>query len=183
MAAIFMLTLGGAGVIAQPAGAQGLGEKKGRIMNEIRRAEEAGTAYDRVDTSVSGLSGGASGARPESIVGLTLRITLFLIVIAVLLFAAAWLLRRLGLAGSSRPGGGAMEVLEGLPLGQNRTLVLARVADKVYLIGLTPQQMLHVETFEGEKALEVISNTRGGVSITKFKDVFNSFMGKGAKPS
>ena len=71
-----------------------------------------------------------------------------------------------------------MDVLEALPLGQNRNIVLVRVVDKVYLIGQTQTSITVLETIEGQKALELISSTKGVVSMAQFKDVFNNFMGK-----
>ena len=75
-----------------------------------------------------------------------------------------------------------MDILEALPLGQNRNVLLVRVTDKVYLLAQTQNQITVLDTITGEKALELISSSKGVVSIMQFKDVFNNFMGKMKKP-
>jgi flagellar biogenesis protein FliO len=75
-----------------------------------------------------------------------------------------------------------MDILEALPLGQNRNVMLVRVADRVYLLAQTANQISVLDTLTGEKALELISSSKGIVSISQFKDVFNTFMGKMKKP-
>lgn len=107
-----------------------------------------------------------------------LRIGLYLFFTIAAIFLVIWGIKRIGLAGKSKIGGGSMDVLEALPLGQNRNIVLVRVVDKVYLIGQTQNSITVLETIEGQKALELISTTKGVVSMAQFKDVFNNFMGK-----
>ncbi len=107
-----------------------------------------------------------------------LRIGLYLFITIAAIFLVIWGIKRIGLAGRSKIGGGSMDALEALPLGQNRSIVLVRVVDKVYLIGTTQNSISVLETIEGQKALELISSTRGVVSMAQFKDVFNNFMGK-----
>jgi flagellar biosynthetic protein FliO len=111
-----------------------------------------------------------------------LRITVYLLLIIGALFAVIYGIKRLGLAGKSKIGGGAMDMLEALPIGQNRTIVLVRVLDKVYLLAQTPTQVSLLDKIEGKAALELISSSKSIVSISQFKDVFNNFMGKIKKP-
>ena len=106
----------------------------------------------------------------------------FALIIGAILFVT-WGIKRLGLAGRSKIRGGSMDVLEALPLGQNRNVLLVRVTDKVYLLAQTQNQITVLDTITGEKALELISSSKGVVSIMQFKDVFNNFMGKMKKPS
>jgi len=75
-----------------------------------------------------------------------------------------------------------MDILEALPLGQNKSVLLVRVTDRVYLLAQTQNQIAVLETITGEKAIELISSSKGVVSIMQFKDVFNNFMGKMKKP-
>jgi flagellar biogenesis protein FliO len=91
-------------------------------------------------------------------------------------------IKRLGLAGGSKIGGGSMDVLEALPVGQNRTIMLVRVRDIVYVLAQTQHQITLLDKVEGDRALEVISSSKGTVSISQFKDVFNDFMGRIKKP-
>jgi flagellar protein FliO/FliZ len=119
-----------------------------------------------------------AGKTKENWTLVSLRIGLYLILTIVAIFLVIWGIKRIGLAGRSKIGGGSMDVLEALPLGQNKNIVLVRVVDKVYLIGQTPNRIKVLETIEGQKALELISTTKGVVSMAQFKDVFNSFMGK-----
>jgi flagellar biosynthetic protein FliO len=126
---------------------------------------------------VSGVNGFA-GRKTENWALVCLRIGLYLLVTIAAIFFVIWGVKRVGLAGRSKIGGGSMDVLEALPLGQNRNIVLVRVVDKVYLIGQTQNSITVLETIEGQKALEIISSTKGVVSMAQFKDVFNNFMGK-----
>jgi flagellar biosynthetic protein FliO len=120
---------------------------------------------------------------PENLLFVGLRIGLVLMLVVAMVVGVGWVVRKFGLARGGASGGGNMEVLEMVPLGQNQSLVLVRVADTVYLLGRTPQQVSSIANFGGEQALELISNSRGGVSMMQFKDVFNSFMGKVRKSS
>ncbi len=113
---------------------------------------------------------------PENWTLVLLRITLYLAITIAAIFLLVWVIKRVGLAGRSKMGGGSMDVLEALPLGSNRTIALIRVLDKVYLIGQTQNQITVLDTVEGQKAIEVISSSRGVVSMARFKDVFASFM-------
>ena len=105
----------------------------------------------------------------------------FALIIGAIIFVT-WGIKRLGLAGRSKIRGGSMDVLEALPLGQNKSVLLVRVTDRVYLLAQTQNQITVLDTITGEKAIELISSSKGVVSIMQFKDVFNNFMGKMKKP-
>ncbi|MGB7568522.1 MAG: flagellar biosynthetic protein FliO [Chitinivibrionales bacterium] len=105
----------------------------------------------------------------------------FALIIGAIIFVT-WGIKRLGLAGRSKIRGGSMDILEALPLGQNKSVLLVRVTDRVYLLAQTQNQITVLDTITGEKAIELISSSKGVVSITQFKDVFNNFMGKMKRP-
>jgi flagellar biosynthetic protein FliO len=121
--------------------------------------------------------------KPQETLGVVvLKITVALGIVIFLLFGVTWAAKRFGLAGGSKiGGGGSMDLLEVLPLGQNRNILLVRVMDKVYLIGQTADSIVNLEVFEGEKALEIVSASKGGSTMMQFKDVFNNFMGRTKK--
>jgi flagellar biosynthetic protein FliO len=107
-----------------------------------------------------------------------LRIAGFLVLIIGLIFGVLWFIRKTGILSPARGAGGAMDVLEVLPLGQNRSIALVRVMDKVLVVTQTQQQISLLDKIEGDKALELVASTKGGTTILKFKDVFNSFFDK-----
>jgi len=133
----------------------------------------------------SSLSQGGLGSRAgyprqkENYALVLLRIIGYLVVVTVIILAAAWGARRIGVAGVSKVGGGNnMDTIEAIYFGQNRGAVLIRVADTVYLLGHTPENVVLLEKIEGEKAVELIASSKGGSTVMSFKDAFNNFMGK-----
>jgi flagellar biosynthetic protein FliO len=151
-------------------------------INKVAQSVQGGANALASDTGPSAATAPAvdriTGKTSENWTLVSLRIGLYLILTITAIFLVIWGIKRIGLAGRSKIGGGSMDVLEALPLGQNRAIVLVRVVDKVYLIGQTQNQISVLETIEGQKALELISTTKGVVSMAQFKDVFNNFMGK-----
>ena len=118
-------------------------------------------------------------AQPENYAIIILRMVGYLAVIFIVIFAAAWLIRKIGFVGTSKVGGGgSMDIIEVLPFGQNRNAVLIRVADTVYLLGQTPESMVLLEKIEGQKAIDLIASNKSGASVMNFKEAFNSFIGK-----
>jgi flagellar biosynthetic protein FliO len=112
----------------------------------------------------------------------TVRIVLYLTIIAGAIVGVLWVMKRLGLAGRSKIGGGSMDVMEALPIGQHKSILMVRVRDVVYVLAQTQQQIALLDKVEGDRALELISSSKGAVSISQFKDVFNGFMEKIKKP-
>jgi flagellar biosynthetic protein FliO len=151
-------------------------------INKVAQSVQGGANTVASDTGPSAATAPAvdriTGKTSDNWTLVSLRIGLYLILTITAIFLVIWGIKRIGLAGRSKIGGGSMDVLEALPLGQNRAIVLVRVVDKVYLIGQTQNQISVLETIEGQKALELISTTKGVVSMAQFKDVFNNFMGK-----
>ncbi|MDD5672923.1 MAG: flagellar biosynthetic protein FliO [Chitinivibrionales bacterium] len=136
-----------------------------------------GSGVVSADTGVHAVQ--PSGRRQTvSAAFLTLRIIGYLVLLLVILVAGTWLIKKIGMAGKSKIGGGAMDIIEALPLGQGKNLALVRVLDKVYVLGQTNQQITLLDTFTGQQALTLIAQSREIVSITQFKDVFRSFMEK-----
>jgi flagellar biosynthetic protein FliO len=167
------------------AASAGSGQTKNGIgsfdIEKVRKAAGAAEALD-VDTSSHAASATASSVRTSEGIGwLAARICFYLGLIAAAIFVVMWLIKRLGLAGGSKIGGGSMDVLEVLPIGQHRTILLVRVRDNVYVVAQTQHQITLLDKVEGERALDLISSSKGG-SISQFKDVFNSFMTKIKKP-
>ncbi len=114
---------------------------------------------------------------------IVLRIIGSLILLTIIIMLVVWLLKRFGFTGSSRIGSGAMDMLESLPVGQNRSIILVRVMDTVLVLSQTTQNITLLEKIEDNKAVELIASTKGGTSIVQFKDVFNNFIGKIKKTS
>jgi flagellar biosynthetic protein FliO len=119
----------------------------------------------------------------DSLGTIILRISAYLALIVLVIVLFVWLMRKTGMVGSSRIGGGTMDMLEALPIGQGRTIALVRVLDTVLVLAQSGQQITLLDKIEGQKALEVIASTKGGTSIVQFKEVFNSFFGKMKKSS
>jgi len=149
-----------------------------KVARDAGNPESAAPADTGTARSGSAAMNAFAGKTKENWTLVSLRIALYLFITIAAIFMVIWGIKRIGLAGRSKIGGGSMDVLEALPLGQNRNIVLVRVVDKVYLIGQTQNTMSVLETIEGQKALELISTTKGVVSMAQFKDVFNNFMGK-----
>ena len=116
----------------------------------------------------------------ENIIMVVLRITLYLGLLVAVILGVSWFLKRKGL--QAVRGDGAMDVIETLPVGQNRMLLLIRVLDEIYLVGQTSSSITLLDKLSGQKAMDVIASSRGGGTIMNFKDAFNSFMGKMKKP-
>ena len=139
-----------------------------------------------VDTSKA--AGAAASSEPVTKIEkinlgwLILRLCFYFALIIGAIIFVTWGIKRLGLAGRSKIRGGSMDILEALPLGQNKSVLLVRVTDRVYLLAQTQNQITVLDTITGEKAIELISSSKGVVSITQFKDVFNNFMGKMKRP-
>jgi flagellar biosynthetic protein FliO len=147
---------------------------------DIGKVREA--IFDQQDTNVNA-DPVQTAKSPESYTLVIVRIIMYLAIVIAIIFAVAWIARKSGLTGTSRiGGGGAMDVLEVLPFGQNRNAILVRVMDSVYLLGQTPNSIVLLEKIEGQKAIDLISTSKGGSSVTQFKDAFNNFLGKIKKP-
>jgi flagellar biosynthetic protein FliO len=150
---------------------------------KVNELAQTGTTFTGTTDSAAKEASVRALRKPQETLGVVvLKITVALGIVILLLFGITWAAKRFGLAGGSKiGGGGSMDLLEVLPLGQNRTIMLIRVMDKVYLIGQTADSIVNLEVFEGEKALEIVSASKGGSTMMQFKDVFNNFMGRTKK--
>jgi flagellar biosynthetic protein FliO len=120
--------------------------------------------------------------KTESMGWIAARVCFFLALIAAAIVLLAWLIKRFGLVGRSKMGGGSMDLLESLPLGPQRTILMVRVKDAVFLLGQTQSQITLLDKVDGERAFELISSSKGSFSVTQFKDALDGFMGKIRKP-
>jgi flagellar biosynthetic protein FliO len=163
-------------VYAQPK--EGIGNFD---IEKVRRAVIDPNGPVAVDTAQASAAS-ATKIEKVNLGWLILRLCFYFALIVGAIVFVTWGIKRLGLAGRSRIRGGSMDILEALPLGQNRNVLLVRVTDRVYLLAQTQNQITVLDTITGEKAIELISSSKGVVSIMQFKDVFNNFMGKMKKP-
>jgi flagellar biogenesis protein FliO len=144
-------------------------------INKVRKAVQY------TDTGLG--ETGIPQTQRENITILILRIVLYLGVVIILIVTIAWFVRKKGLHVVRGNIGGAMDVIETLPIGQNRMIAMVRVMDEIYLISMTATDVALLDKIGGEKALEIISASKGGGTIMPFKEAFDNFMGKIRKPS
>lgn len=150
----------------------------------IQKVQEA-VQKDMVDSVPGFPSTATQNIKPlsENYFLLTLRIIGYLLIMLLVIIVVMWFIRRVGLSGTSKLGGGSMDLLEALTLGQNRSLILVRVVDVVYVLAQTQQSITVLDKIEGAHAVEIIASSKGGTSIVQFKEVFNSFINKIKKTS
>ncbi len=72
----------------------------------------------------------------------------------------------------------SMDVLESLPLGPNRSIVLVRMMDQVLVLGQTAQSITTLGKIEGQQAVELITAGDSEDTVRNFKDVFGKFVNK-----
>jgi len=121
------------------------------------------TATKAVKPVIDPLSGTNVG---QMVVGLFL--------VLILVFAIAWLLRRVG--GVSLTGSGALKVIAGMSMGARDRVVLLQVGDEQLLVGISPGriQTLHVL----DNPIEIEQNTVGN---TAFADKLTEVLRGGKK--
>jgi flagellar biosynthetic protein FliO len=179
------MALGGVIACILMAADPGSGQPKNTIGSfDIEKVRQAAGSVEAMgfDSSAGAVSGSPMSAKKSDSIGwLAARICLYLGLIAATIWMVIWLIKRLGLAGRSKIGGGSMDVIEALPIGQNRSIALVRVRDIVYVVAQTQHQITLLDKVEGDRAVDLISSSKGG-SISQFKDVFNNFIGKIKKP-
>jgi flagellar biosynthetic protein FliO len=143
--------------------------------------EKVRTAAQRNDTGLG--EARVPAADRENVTALVFRITLYLGIVIILIVGIAWFVRRTGLKHLRTGGGGAMDVVETLSVGQNRMLLMVRVMDEIYLLSQTASAITLIDKIGGQKAVDIIASSKGGGTILHFKDAFNNFMGKIKKPA
>lgn len=146
-------------------------------INKVREAVREGVT-DTSLTDSAKANAPAPFTRSTDYFLLLLKLVGYLVVITAAIIITVKCIKRFGFSRNIRTGGGSMDVLETLPLGQNRSLILIRIMDSVFILSQTPQSITLIDKIEGNKAVELIASTKGGTSIVQFKDFFNTFIGK-----
>lgn len=147
---------------------------------DIQKVRNA--TVEKNDSSLNSLTN-ENAKKDEPLIFIIFRITFYLALVIALIFGVSWFIKKTGLSKAGKVQNGSMDLLEVLPLGQNRGTMLIRVLDTIYVVGQTPNSLLLIDKIEGQKAIEIIASSKGGTSIVQFKDAFNSFMQKMKKPS
>jgi flagellar biogenesis protein FliO len=161
----------------QPAGTD---ERQNIGSFDINKVRELSKASQPSTPTGSSTAPEVARKEPQNYTFVTLRIIGSLAIIVLLIFGVAKLLRKSGLGGSSRRrgGGGSMDVLEVLPIGQNRNVVMFRVMDTVYLCGQTVSNIALIDKIDGPRAAELLTSSKGPSTVVQFKEAFNQFIGK-----
>ena len=88
----------------------------------------------------------ASAAAAPSLAGGAIEMMLSLALVLGLLFALAWLLKRMQMLRGSRAG--TMTVHAGLPLGGKEKVIWLEAGGKHFLLGVTPQAISLIHAYE-----------------------------------
>lgn len=145
---------------------------------------DIGKVRDAVYSSDSGLGETIEpAAREEKLASVIIRITVYMAIIITVILITAWFIRNKGIKATRTGGGGAMDVIENMAMGPNRSLTMVRIMDEIYLLSQTANSITLLDKIGGQKAVDIIASSKGGGTIMQFKDAFNNFMGKMKKPS
>jgi flagellar protein FliO/FliZ len=106
------------------------------------------------------------------------QVTLSLGLVLAVIFAAAWLIRRM--RGFNRAASGALDVLADLPLGQKERAVLVRVGKQQILLGVAPGRVstLHVLSEPVDTSVPPIAPGPGSPEKPNFKSLLLKSLGK-----
>ena len=106
-------------------------------------------------------------------VGEILSVVGMLIVMAVVLFAAYWCTRRIAVSSVGKIGvrGGQMQVMDRLPLGQNKMLIVVRVSTRYLLLGVTNEQITLLREMTEEEIAHWQQPMEQQREATRFSDV------------
>ncbi|BDG59365.1 flagellar biosynthetic protein FliO [Caldinitratiruptor microaerophilus] len=108
----------------------------------------------------------------EIVIQIATFLLLFLLVVA-----AAYLASRALAGGAGRVGGGRLlRVVEALPVGRDRLLVLVEVGDRYLLVGSAPGGVSLVQVLEGDAARELAGRLRAGPAGTLSPDAFRRLL-------
>jgi flagellar biogenesis protein FliO len=175
---VFLLVSGTMGFQIVHAQAQDQNERSvGKF--DINKVRELSADPKATSPQTDPINAGKIKKETTNIVFATLRIIGSLALIIALIFGVSWLVRKSGLAGTSRiGGGGAMDMMEVLPLGQHRNVVMFRVLDTVYLCSQTPSAISLLDKIEGPRAVDLLTSSKGPSTVVKFKDAFNQFVSR-----
>jgi flagellar protein FliO/FliZ len=114
-------------------------------------------------------------SHPGGISGLA-EVTLALLLVLAVIFALAWLLRRLRGFGSRV--GDAIDVLANVPLGQKERAVLLRVGATQILLGVAPGRVNALYVLPEPLALDRAPATPGGPAAPSFRALLMKSLGK-----
>ena len=146
---------------------------------DINKVRELSADPKSTSPETAAISAGKIKKETTNIVFTTLRIIGSLALIIALIFGVSWIIRKSGLTGTSRiGGGGSMDMMEVLPLGQHRNVVMFRVMDTVYLCSQTPSAIALLDKIEGQRAVDLLTSSKGPSTVVKFKDAFNQFVSR-----
>lgn len=82
-----------------------------------------------------------------------LTVLMSLILVVLLIFSLAWLVRRLGIGGGLLARSAVMKIIATLPLGTRERLVIIEVGGKQLLLGVTAHSIQTLHTFDESLAL------------------------------
>ncbi len=85
-----------------------------------------------------------------------LEVTLGLLVVLILIFVVAWLVKRYGSFHST--AGGNLRVVGGLSLGQKERVMLVQVGEKQILLGVSPGRVAMLHVLEEPLSIELSSS-------------------------
>lgn len=102
-----------------------------------------------------------------------MKLTGGLLLVVVVIFMLAWLVKRLNLGQHSQNT--SLKVVAGLPLGTRDRIVVLQVGAEQVLLGLSPGRIQKLHTLAEPLAMDDHTNP-----ITPFAEKLNSLMGKGA---
>jgi flagellar protein FliO/FliZ len=99
-------------------------------------------------------TGGTFAATDYGLTGVALKMGLTLLVILAFIFAAFWLLKRYGPKFGIGPAGrgGKLRLLDHLPLGPRKSVVVVRFLNKDLVLGITEQSITFLTETEADNA-------------------------------
>ncbi|MBN2071847.1 MAG: flagellar biosynthetic protein FliO [Candidatus Krumholzibacteriota bacterium] len=100
------------------------------------------------------IAGDIGAAETDSILPSAGRILIACLIVAMLIYASIFMLKKLFFKGSGRVAG-SISMVGSYPMGQRSRLCLVEVAGKVLLLGITPQQISRIDEFEPSEIEEI----------------------------
>lgn len=119
-----------------------------------------------------------SAALPASGVSSMGQVTVALVIVLAVLFAAAWAMRQFKLF--NRPGQGALEVVQGINLGPKERAVLIKINDRRLLLGVAPgcvNLLLELPAEDGGTPAGTVEPTPSDPNTPNFKALLKRSMG------
>jgi flagellar protein FliO/FliZ len=104
------------------------------------------------------------------------QVTLSLALVLALIFAAAWVARRM--RGLNRASTDALDVVSTLPLGQKERAVLVRVGKQQILLGVAPGRVTTLHVLSEPVAVTTPPSAPGSAAKPSFKALLMKSLGK-----